>query len=433
MDILTINDKLGELPASYYVATANMELKFPTATGDLNCDVCVIGGGFTGLSSALHLAEKGFDVILLDAHRIGWGASGRNGGQMATGQRVGQDELEKMVGLDHARKLFNLSVESVALVHSLVKRHKINCGFHSGILHADHKARFVPHSHAYVEKMLREYGYDKLRAVSKTEINEMIGTEVYFGGSLDMGSGHLHPLNYALGLAAAAKKAGVRLFDQSRVNRIEHTAPARVHTSKAKIQADFVVMGCNGYIGDLEKEVTSRVMPINNYILATEQLSDELASEVIRDNIAVADSKFVINYYRLSTDNRLLFGGTESYRYKFPNDIAADVRKPMLEIYPQLRDIKVDYAWGGTLGVTMNRLPHFARLSGNIFSAGGFSGHGVAMGTLAGRIMADAVAGQAGDFDVMANIPTQKFPGGTFFRWPLLVLAMTWFSLRDKL
>ncbi|MFT4715696.1 MAG: gamma-glutamylputrescine oxidase [Paracoccaceae bacterium] len=433
MDILTINDQIGVLPQSYYADTANTDILHPTAQGDLKCDICVIGGGFTGLSSALHLAKKGFDVVLLDAHRVGWGASGRNGGQMAGGQRVDQDELEKLVGLDHARELWQLSLDSVALVHSLINAHDIDCGFKPGILHADHKAKFVAGSHAYVDKMRDQYGYEGLRFVDRAEMREMIGTGAYFGGSLDSGSGHLHPLNFALGLAKAAISAGVRIFDQSRVTDIEHKSPAIVHTSAAKITADFVVMGCNGYVGELESKVANNVMPINNYILATEPLSDDLASELIRDDVAVADSKFVINYYRLSQDKRLLFGGTESYRYRFPKDIGAAVSKPMLEIYPQLKNARIDYAWGGTLGVTMNRMPHFARLAGNILSASGFSGHGVAMGTLAGRIMADAVAGQAGDFDIMAKVPTPRFPGGSAFRWPLLVLAMTWFSLRDRI
>lgn len=433
MDILTINDRIGQHATSYYAATANSDVSRPIATGQLVCDVCVIGGGFTGLSTALHLAQTGLDVILLDAHRAGWGASGRNGGQAAGGQRVDQDELEKLVGLDQARKLWQLSLDSVDLVLDLIARHKIDCGYKPGILHADHKARFVPHSHAYVEKMQREYGYDKLSTVNRREICEMLGSTAYFGGSLDMGSGHLHPLNFALGLADAALAAGVRIFDQSRVTRIEHKSPAVVHTENAQITANYVALACNGYVGDLEGAVTAKVMPINNYIIATEPLPDDLARYLIRDDVAVADSKFVINYYRLSEDNRMLFGGTESYRYRFPKDIATAVRKPMTEVYPQLKDSRIDYAWGGTLGVTMNRLPHFTRLTGNILSASGFSGHGVAMGTLAGRIMADAIAGQAGDFDVMAAIPSPKFPGGTLLRWPLLVLAMTWFSLRDRL
>jgi gamma-glutamylputrescine oxidase len=432
MDILTINNSVGEMPDTYYAATASSNQVYPSATGELRCDVCVIGGGFTGLSSALHLAEKGFDVILLEAHRAGWGASGRNGGQMAVGQRLEQDDLETMVGLDHAHKLWELSLSSVALVHRLMKTHNISCDFKPGVLHADHKARFVRHSHAHVEKMRRDYGYDQLSPVNRDEMRKMIGTDAYFGGTLDMGSGHIHPLNFALGLADAASKVGVRIFDQSRVTGINHSTPAKVTTDQAQVTADFVVMGCNGYAGRLESKVAAKVMPINNYILATEPLPDDLARELIRDDVAVADSKFVINYYRLSADNRMLFGGTESYRYRFPKDIGATVRKPMLEIYPQLKDARIDYAWGGTLGVTMNRMPHFERLRGNILSAGGFSGHGVALATLAGRIMADAIEGQAGDFDVMASVPTQRFPGGVVLRWPLLVLAMTWFSLRDK-
>ncbi len=433
MDILTINDQLGEHTNSYYAATANSQTIYPSAAGDLRCDVCVIGGGFTGLSSALHLAKKGFDVILLEANRTGGGASGRNGGQAATGQRVEQDELEKMLGLEHARELWQLSLDSVDIIRELIAEFDIKCGFQPGVLHADHKARFVKHSHDYARKLQDTYSYDKGRPIDREEICAMLGTDAYYGGSLDIGSGHLHPLNFALGLADAATKLGVRIFDTSRVVSLDHTAPAIVKTDSAKVTADFVVMGCNGYVGDLEEKVSARVMPINNYILATEPLSDAQARDLIRDNVAVADSKFVINYFRLSEDKRMLFGGTESYRYKFPADIGSAVRKPMLEIYPQLENTRIDYAWGGTLGVTMNRMPHFSRLTGNILSASGFSGHGVAMGTLAGRIMADTIAGQANDFDVMAKVPTHKFPGGKTLRWPLLVLAMTWFSLRDKI
>ncbi|MGB8622745.1 MAG: FAD-binding oxidoreductase, partial [Paracoccaceae bacterium] len=252
-------------------------------------------------------------------------------------------------------------------------------------------------------------------------------------GTLDMGGGHIHPLRFALGLARLARDRGVRIFERSRVTGLSQGDPATVKTDKAQITARNVVMACNGYLGHLQSEVAARVMPINNFIVATEPLSETEAEALIRDNHAVADSKFVINYFRLSQDRRMLFGGGESYGYRFPADIAALVRKPMLEIYPQLKDARIDYAWGGTLGITMNRMPHFARVAGNIISASGYSGHGVAMATLGGKIAAEAIAGQAMKFDLLASVPTQRFPGGAALRWPLLVLAMVWFSLRDRL
>lgn len=433
MDILTANDSTGEYPKSWYAATVPTPKAVVTAKGDLSCDVCVVGGGYTGLSAALHLSERGFDVILLDAHRVGFGASGRNGGQVGTGHNRDQDELEKMVGLSQARALWDLSLESVQLVKALIEKHAINCGFSDGVIHADHRKRLVPHSHTYARKMRNEYGYDQIRSLSHEEMREAVGSPAYFGGTLDMGSGHTHPLGFALGLADAARAAGVRIFEGSRVAEITQTSPAIVKTKSASITAGYVVLGCNGYLGHLQGNVAARVMPINNYIVATEPLSDDTAEALIRNNHAVADSKFVINYFRLSEDRRMLFGGGESYGYRFPSDIAGLVRKPMVSIFPQLADVKIDYAWGGTLGITMNRMPHFSRLQGNIISASGYSGHGVALATLGGKLAAEAIAGQAERFDLMANVPSHKFPGGVVMRWPLLVLAMVWYSMRDRL
>lgn len=432
MDILNINDTPGEYPASYYAATATPLSPFDAAAGAIHCDVCVVGGGYSGLSAALHLAQAGYDVVLLEAQRVGFGASGRNGGQVGTGQRVDQEDLEAMVGLERARGLWGIGLESVQLVRDLIADHQMDCGFADGIIHADHRARIVPHSHAYAERLSESYGYDKIRALSREETRHLVGSPAYYGGTLDMGGGHTHPLRFALGLARAARDAGVRIFERSKVMGVSAT-PCRVTTESAEVTASHIVLCCNGYLGGLHGEVASRVMPINNYIVATKPLSETVARDLIRDNHAVADSKFVVNYFRLSDDNRMLFGGTESYSYKFPTDIAAKVRKPMAQIYPQLADVRIDYAWGGTLGITMNRMPHFARLAGNVISISGYSGHGVAMATLGGKLAALAIAGQAEKFDLMAAVPTPRFPGGTALRWPLLALGMLWFSLRDKL
>ncbi|SDD43211.1 NAD(P)/FAD-dependent oxidoreductase [Ruegeria marina] len=433
MDLLTINDRPGQYPPSYYAANAEHLKPFPEAAGTLDCDVCVIGGGFTGLSAALHLAQRGYDVILLEAQRVGFGASGRNGGQVGQGQRLEQEELEKIVGHEHARALWQIARQSVDLVRELSASDLVHADFHSGIIHADHRERFVRHSHDHARHLRETYGYEGIRALDRDEIRYMVASDAYHGGCIYEDAGHIDPLQFALGLARMAVAAGVRIFEGSKVHALTETDPAQVRTEKAEITARFVVMGCNGYLGRLNERVAARVMPINNYIVATEPLSPDRQESLIRENRAVADSKFVINYFRFSDDHRLLFGGTESYGYRFPADIATKVRRPMLEIFPQLADVRIDHAWGGTLGITMNRMPHYERLAGNILSLSGFSGHGVALATLSGQIAAETIAGQAERFDVMANVPTTPFPGGPALRTPLLILAMLWFSLRDKL
>jgi len=433
MDVLNANDRPGAYPASWYADTATPLPGFAPAAGDLRCDVCVVGGGFTGLSAALHLRERGLDVVLLEAQRVGFGASGRNGGQVGTGQRQDQDVLEGMVGKALARQLWDLSLESVALVRDLAARHAPEAGWSDGIIHAAHKARYVPEMHAYAEKLAREYDYHKIQPLDRAALRAMVNSPAYHGGDLDMGGGHLHPLRYALGLARACVAAGVRIHEQSRVTALTKADPARVMTDRATVTARFVVLAMNGYAGRLEPEIASRVMPINNFIAATRPMTDTERADIIAPDHAVADTKFVINYFRFSADNRLLFGGGESYGYRFPADIAAKVRAPMEQIFPQLKGIELTHAWGGTLGISFRRMPVFARLAGNVLSAAGFSGHGVAMGTLAGKLMAEAIAGQAGRFDIMAAVPSPQFPGGASLRWPLMVAAMLWFSLRDRL
>ena len=430
---LHANDKAGEYPASYFAATANKQLSFPTLEGEHTCDVCVIGAGYAGLSSALHLTERGYKVHLLDAHRVGWGASGRNGGQLGSGQRKDQDELEGLVGLERAKHLWDLAETAKSLVKDLIATHQIECDLKPGILHADHKKSYARHSKAYAEKLAGTYGYDQIRFVGTSEIQEMLGTAAYHGGTLDLGAAHLHPLNFALGLAQACQKAGVQIFENSEVLEIRKGEPAQLKLANGQVSARYVVFACNGYIDSLETRVASRVMPINNYIIATEPLDKGLAKSLISNDVAVADSRFVINYYRLSADNRLLFGGGESYSFRFPRDIKSFVRKPMLQIYPQLKDVAIEYGWGGTLGITLNRMPYFARLAPNMLNASGFSGHGVAMATLAGQLMAEAIDGQASRFDILEKVPTHVFPGGRHLRWPLMVLGMLYYSLRDRL
>jgi gamma-glutamylputrescine oxidase len=431
MNLLFANDKAGSYPPSYYAATANFLAPFAPLRDDTTADICVIGAGYTGLSAALHLAKQGFKVIVLEAHRVGFGASGRNGGQVGSGQRLEQDVLEKMVGPADARKLWDLGESAKTLVRDLIQKHAMDCRFQPGVLHADWQSSEVRHSHAYAEKLARDYDYPLVEPLSRDALQAIVKAPVYQGGALDMGAGHINPLRFALGLARAAAAAGVTICEQTHALSVTPGARPVVQTQFGKVRAEHVILAANGYLGGLDRKVAAKVMPINNFILATEPLGDR-AAEVLCRNVAVADSKFVVNYFRLSEDGRMLFGGGESYGYRFP-DIQATVRKPMLQVFPQLADTRIDYAWGGTLAITMNRLPCFARPAQGVYSASGYSGHGVAMATLAGRIIADALHGDAVNFDLLARLPMPGFPGGSALRSPLLVLAMTWFSLRDRL
>lgn len=431
-NLLHVNDRTGQHPSSWYAATAVPTPDYPTLHGETQADVCIIGGGYTGLSAALHCAERGLSVVLLEAHRAGFGASGRNGGQVGSGQRQDQVWLERTVGRDDARRLWDLSQDAKQLVRDLIDRHAMEgTPFRPGIAHACWSDAEVRDTHSYAEKLRRDYGYDQLEPLDRDGIRRLIGSTVYKGGEVDRGAGHIHPLNFALGLARAATAAGARIFERSEVHAIDHGPRAVVRTGGGRVSCGHVILAANGYLGRLEPEIAARVMPINNFIVATEPLGDRAAG-ILSEPVAVADTKFVVNYWRLSDDGRLLFGGGESYGWRFP-DIAKTVSKPMLEVYPQLRDARITHAWGGTLAITLNRMPCFRRVRPNVLSASGYSGHGVALATLAGRLLAEATASQSAGFDLMARLPQPRFPGGTLLRWPALVLAMSWYSTRDRL
>lgn len=420
-------------PASYYTATAHALEFQPPLQGALTCDVCIVGGGYTGLSSALHLAERGYQVILLEAERMGWGASGRNGGQMGTGQRKDQRALEKMLGAEWAARLWSLALEGRDTVKSLIAKHQIDCDLTPGILQAAWKASEVRWMQEEAEHMHSVYGYEALRFVPQAEMREMVASHCYHAGLLDRDAAHLHPLNYCLGLARACLAKGVRIFEASRVERIEEGEPATLHTAQGSVKAKQIVLAANAYLGGLEPRIAGTIMPINNFIIATEPLGEAQARALIRDNVGVQDTKFVIDYYRLSEDHRLLFGGGENYSAHFPKDIAGFVRRPMLRVFPQLKDVRIDYAWGGTLAITMKRLPQLGRIAPNIFFAHGYSGQGINIATLAGKLMAEAISGQMERFDWMGKIKTPRFPGGVLFRHPLLVAGMLFYAMRDRL
>ena len=434
MNLLFSNDRLGAYPPSLYAATTPALPPFAQQHGEERADVVVIGGGYTGLSAALHLAEAGFDVMLLEAHRMGFGASGRNGGQLGSGQRLEVDALEKMAGKPGARRLWDMAEEAKALTRDLAARAGVTV--HDGVAHAYRKAAEFEHSRRMIAHLSRDYAYDRIESLDRDAFRAILPSDAYIAGELDHGAGHLNPLALALGMARLADAAGARLRELSHVHAIRHATRAGeksvVQTAKGRVLCDHIILAGNGYLGHLDMQVAARVMPINNFIVATEPLGARTA-EVLHRNIAVHDTKFVVNYWRLSEDGRLIFGGGENVSYRFPKDIAAKVRKPLLQIYPGLSDVALTHAWGGTLAITMNRMPCFARPAPNCLSASGYSGHGLALANLAGKLMAQAVAGQAQGFDTMAALRSPPFPGGTMLRWPLLVAGMGWYSLRDRL
>lgn len=432
MNLLFSNDKRGEYPASWYAADATPLAPFDRFRGETSADVCIVGGGYTGLSAALHLAELGYDVVVLEAHRVGFGASGRNGGQLGSGQRMDQDGLEDLMGKDVARKFWDLAEEAKKLVKGLITKHNIDCHLKPGVADLGFGKRDVGELQDYAKKLQDDYGSGDVSPLNKEESQALCPSPAYNGGMMDWGAAHLQPLSFALGLAKAASNAGARVFENAHVHHIKEGPKVTVQTDQGRVKADHVILAGNGYLGNLNRKVSARVMPINNFIAATEPLGDD-AAKVLTKDIAVADTKFVVNYFRLSHDSRLLFGGGESYGYRFPSDIAAKVRKPMCEIFPHLRDVKIDHAWGGTLGITMKRMPYLTRVAPNILNASGYSGHGVGNAVQAGELMAQAIHGQDSGFNTMASIPSPSFPGAGALRTPLLTLAMSWYALRDKL
>jgi gamma-glutamylputrescine oxidase len=422
-----------EHPQSYYVATARPFGPLPELRGEAHADVAVIGGGYSGLSAALNLAERGYNVVLIEQARIGWGASGRNGGQINTGLRKGPIELVARYGRDRAKAMFDLAEEGRTIIRERVARHRIRCDFKANTLLVAHRPKEEDWMRAEVEALKREFGYTKARFVPREELDEHIGSDAFHCGIADWGGGHLHPLNYALGLAQAAIDAGAQLYEHTRAVAITEAAgDVTVTTEHGHIKASYAVIACDAYLGELEPRIATRIMPIANFLIATEPTSEAEAHALIPGDACVCDSRFVVNYFRLSADRRMVWGGGEKYTPTPPPDIAAFVKPHMVRVFPQLADKKIDYAWSGMVGITMNRLPNLGRI-GNVFYAQGYSGQGVAVTGIAGKLIAEALSGTAERFDVFANLPHRAFPGGTAWRHPLMVLAMLWYSMRDRL
>jgi len=417
-------------PENYYEATRKVELNTHPLDGDLSVDVAIVGGGISGVSAALHLAERGFNVALLESEHIGWGASGRNGGQVLPGFGASQTAIKSLVGAKASRRLWDMSVEAVDLLHAQIQRFNIPCDPVQGYLHAAIKPRHVRELEEAQEE-LAELGAPVGRLLKGEAMHARLRSTRYLAVLEDRLAGHIHPLNYTLGLARAAQAAGAKLFTQTRVTKVEPGKTIRLHTRNGKVSADFLLLSGGAYLGGLMNAIAGYIMPAGTYIIATEPRAD--IAELIPGNEAVCDLNFVLNYFRRSADNRLLFGGRVSYSTLQPPGLAASMLKRAVQVFPQLRDAKVDFVWGGNVDITRNRAPHFGRLADNILFTQGFSGHGVALTGLAGKVAAEAIAGQAGRFDVFAAIPHARFPGGRRLRVPALLLATSYFRLRDML
>ena len=420
-------------PDNYYVATSNAANGHAALEGDIQADVCVIGGGFTGVSAALNLAERGMKVVLLEAQHIGYGASGRNGGLIGSGQRGDLLEAEKSFGHARSKLLWDFAEMAKEEIRDRVKTHHIDCDLQKGQLVGVRKKRYLGWALEMSDALAERYDYPDTHALDREATRAMVATDTFLEGFFDPNAATIHPLNFVLGLAKAASSRGVQIYENSRVVAYTRADPAKVTTDNGSVTAGFVVLACNAYLDKLEPRIAGKMMPINNFVIATEPLGEERCSQIISGRYGVHDTRFVVNYFHLSDDHRLLFGGGENYRRNFPPDIAGFVRRHMLEVFPQLTDVSIDYAWGGAVAVTVNRLPHVGRLEPNLFFGQGYSGHGISTASFAGKLIAEAVAGTAERFDVFAKLPMRTFPGGTLLRYPGMVLGMLYYGLKDRL
>lgn len=427
-------DQRSQHTASYYAASSLPQPDHPVLQGEHVADVCVVGGGFSGLNTALELAERGMSVIVLEAHKIGWGASGRNGGQLIRGVGHGLEQFEGIIGKGGVRQMKLMGLEAVEIVRQRVERYNIACDLTWGYCDLANKPRDLE-GFAEEAEELRGLGYrHETRLLQANEVRSVVGSDRYVGGLVDMGSGHLHPLNLALGEAAAAAQLGVKLFENSAVTRIDYGPEVRVHTAQGSVRAKSLVLGCNAYLKDLNPQLSGKVLPAGSYIIATEPLSEAQAHALLPQNMAVCDQRVALDYYRLSADRRLLFGGACHYSGRDPQDIGAYMRPKMLDVFPHLADVKIDYQWGGMIGIGANRLPQIGRLPDqpNVYFAQAYSGHGVNATHLAGKLLAEAISGQQSHgFDLFAKVPHITFPGGKYLRSPLLALGMLWHRLKE--
>lgn len=417
---------------SYYAASANRHEPWPQLTEDIRCDVCVVGGGYTGLSTALFLVEAGFDVVLLEASRIGFGASGRNGGQIVNSYSRDIDVIEARYGQDTAHMLGSMMFEGGDIIRSRIEQYGIDCDFRPGGIFAALNSRQL-HELENQKANWERYGHRQLELLDERQVREEIGTEAYVGALLDHRGGHIHPLNLALGEAEAIRKLGGRIFEQSAVTHIQYGDPAVAKTAGGSVTANFLVLAGNAYLGNLEPKLAAKAMPCGTQIVTTEPLSEEQAASLIPHHYCVEDCNYLLDYYRLTGDNRLLYGGGVVYGARDPDDIERLVMPKLLKTFPQLKGVKVDYRWSGNFLLTLSRLPQFGRLEPNVYYMQGYSGHGVTCTHLAGRLLSEVLKGQAERFDAFARLPHLPFFGGRRFQVPFTAMGAVYYSLRDKL
>lgn len=416
---------------SYYQATRNSNFHYDSLKGDHTTDVVVIGAGFTGLSAALELAGAGYKVTVLEAGAIGAGASGRNGGQICTGFSPGQARLEAQFSKADAAKCFAIAEDAKVLIEQRIAKYKIDCDLRWGYLHCIPK----PKQMALLQEWRDEYealGYHGCEVLSREELSAKLDSSLYSGAMREPRAGHFHTLNYLAGLGAAAVKAGVTIHENSAVLEVNTGAAPWARTQAGKVSAKFMIIGGNAYLGKTVKQLFGRIMPVTSYIITTEPLGEDRAKALIRDNEAVADTNFIVDYFRRTADHRLLFGGRASYSTLEPRDLAAFMRPRMEKVFPQLRGVKIEQAWGGYIAITSNRIPDCGRLSPTVYYAHGYSGQGVALAQMYGSLMADAVRGTAERFDLLSRFKHIPFPGGPI-RTPMLTAAMLYYRLRDAL
>jgi gamma-glutamylputrescine oxidase len=417
--------------SSYYAASANPTPDRPALQGSHETDVCVIGAGYTGVSTALFLMEQGFKVTLLEAARVGFGASGRNGGQIVNSYSRDIDVIERTVGKEQARLLGEMAFEGARIIRDRVARYNIDCDLKDGGVFAAVTAKQMQHLEA--QKALWErYGHTQLELMDARRIREVVDTQSYVGGMLDMSGGHIHPLNLVLGEAAAVESLGGIIHEQSRVTRVDQGARPVVHTEQGQVTADFVVVAGNAYLGGLIPQLEAKSMPCGTQVITTEPLGEDLAHSLLPQDYCVEDCNYLLDYYRLSGDKRLIFGGGVVYGARDPANIEALVRPNMLKTFPQLKDVKIDYAWTGNFLLTLSRLPQVGRLGNNIYYSQGCSGHGVTYTHLAGSILSEAIRGQAERFDAFASLPHYPFPGGRLLRVPFTAMGALYYKMRDR-
>jgi gamma-glutamylputrescine oxidase len=422
-------------PRSYYAASSPESAlpPRPPLDGDCHVDVAVVGAGVAGCSAALHFARQGYDVAVLEAHRVGFGASGRSGGQLIFGLAVGQKSLIAQVGRENARRLFAMSVEALDLTQSLIRDHGIECDYRPNHVHVATKPRHLEELRDWEQELHDEYEYRSARLLDRAELAEHVRSERYLGGLIDSRSGHLHPLKYTQGLARAAEAAGARIFEQTTALSFAEGAEVTVHTERGVVRCRHLVLCANAYIGMLSPRLARRILGVGTYIIATRPMAEARARALLPSDAAIADLNWILDYFRLSADRRLLFGGRVSYSALQPPRLAESMHRRLARIFPQAADLEVEYAWGGYLDITMSRAPDFGRLAPNIFYLQGFSGHGMSLTALAGKLVAEAVSGTAERFDVFARLPHRDFPGGALLRRPSLVLAMLYYRVKDLL